>query len=51
MFNKFDSDFKNALAHHGLREGSAMPMEYMQFENFCRDMGIYDDKQITRTLI
>ena len=51
VFNKFEQDFRNTAAHHGLREGQAMPMEYMLFENFCRDMGLYDEKQITRTLI
>lgn len=51
VFNKFEQDFSNALIHHGLREGEAVPIEYIQFENLCRDLGFYDDKQITRSLI
>lgn len=47
--NRFLQDFRDVCVHHGLEEGAVF--EYPQMENFCRDLGLYDDKPSSKQLL
>ncbi len=49
VLNRFLYDFRDVSQHHEIEAGSTI--DFTKMENFCRDLGFYDDRQSSKVLL
>ncbi|CDW73762.1 UNKNOWN [Stylonychia lemnae] len=51
VLNRFLQDFTACAQHHEFQEGQQFMIDYLQFENFARDLGFCNDKSASKQLL